>query len=107
MVNDSINDIDVFLRLVGQRVAAARQLRRLSQEQLAERSGLPVAVLGALERGDSGVEVDDLQRVADVLGTAITDLLPSEAEVRATAGAARAGGPPSRQDPAGGRPVGS
>jgi len=107
MVNDSINDIDVFLHLVGRRVAAARQLRHLSQQQLAERSGLPAAVLAALEGGDSGVEVDDLQRVADVLGTSITDLLPSEAEVRAVAGVARAGKPLSRQDPAGGRPAGS
>jgi transcriptional regulator with XRE-family HTH domain len=107
MVNDSIDDIAAFLHLVGRRVVAARQLRHLSLEQLAERSGLSAVLLAALERGDSGVAVDELQQVADVLNTPITDLLPSEAEVRAAAAAVGAGVPLGQQDPAGGRPAGS
>lgn len=91
MINDSISDVAVFLRLVGQRVAVARERRRLTERQLADRSGVPITAVGALERGEQGVEVDDLQQIADVLGVDITDLLPAESEVRATSEAMRAG----------------
>jgi transcriptional regulator with XRE-family HTH domain len=105
MMHDSISDVAIFLRLVGQRVAVARGHRGLTLEQLAERSVLAAETLAALERGEYGIEVDELHRVADILGVAMTDLLPAEAEVRGAADVLR--DPRTRQDPAGGRSAGS
>jgi transcriptional regulator with XRE-family HTH domain len=106
MMPDSINDIAVFLQLVGRRVAAAREYRGLSQGELADRSELPVGTLAGLERGEYGVEVDELHRVADVLRVALTELLPPEAEVRSASAALPDGGQRAQQGPAGGRPAG-
>jgi transcriptional regulator with XRE-family HTH domain len=106
MMSDSITDVAVFLRLVGQRVAAARDRRGLTQGQLASRSGLPAETLAGLERGAYGVEVDELHRVADVLRVAMSDLMPAEAEVRGAAEALRAAAPQTRPGPAGDRPAG-
>jgi transcriptional regulator with XRE-family HTH domain len=107
MMHDSITDVVVLLRLVGRRVAVARDHRGLGQEEVAERSGLPVAILAALERGEYGIEVDELHRVADVLGVAMTELLPAEAEVRGAAEALRDDESQTQQDPAGGTSAGS
>jgi transcriptional regulator with XRE-family HTH domain len=106
MMHDSVNDVTVFLRLVGERVAMAREQRGLTQERLAGRSALPTTALAALERGEYGIEVDELHRVADVLGLAMTDLLPGDAEVQEAADALRASEPRTPQGPAGGRSAG-
>jgi transcriptional regulator with XRE-family HTH domain len=106
MMPDSINDVAVFLQLVGRRVAAAREYRGLTQGELADRSELPVGTLAGLERGEYGVEVDELHRVADVLRVALTELLPPEAEVRGVSPAPPDGGPQTQQGPAGGGPAG-
>jgi transcriptional regulator with XRE-family HTH domain len=103
-----VNEVAVFLRLVGRRVALAREGRGLSQAELAERAGLDVETVAGLEQGEFGVEVDQLHLVADVLGLNTADLLPDELAMRSP----RDGAPePIRrrtpEDPAGGRSAGS
>jgi transcriptional regulator with XRE-family HTH domain len=106
-ISDSIDEIAMFLRLVGRRVRAARDHRGLTTGQLATRSGLPAETLAGLERGEHGIEVDELHRVADVLGLPTADLLPAEAQVREEAAEAlRAAAAQTPEGPAGGRPAG-
>lgn len=59
----------------------ARNLRRkrhdqkLTQEELAERSGLSARYLGAVERGDVSASVTVLGRIADALGVEPAELV--------------------------------
>lgn len=105
MMSDAVNDVLVFLRLVGQRVSSAREARGLSLAQLARLAVLPVETLLALERGQCGIEVDELHRLADALSVALTDLLPVEAEVRDLAEVLR-GDAQTQLGPAGDTPAG-
>ncbi|TGY88792.1 XRE family transcriptional regulator [Marinicauda algicola] len=59
----------------------ARNLRRtrhdqkLTQEELAERSGLSARYLGAVERGDVSASVTVLGRIAEALGVEPAELV--------------------------------
>lgn len=72
-----VDDGDQVLREFGQRVREARQQAGLSQEELAEVSGLHRTYVSSLERGQRNVSVLNVVRLARSLGVPAGALLPS------------------------------
>lgn len=52
-----------------------RRKRKLSQESLAARAGLHRTYVGAIERGERNVSIDNIERIAKALGCSICTLL--------------------------------
>lgn len=52
-----------------------RLQKQLSQEELAELSGLHRTYVGSVERGERNVSVDNMERLAHALGAEVVDLL--------------------------------
>jgi transcriptional regulator with XRE-family HTH domain len=65
---------------LGARVKQLRQARRLTQEQVAERSGLSHKFIGDVERGRGNPTLTTLGSIADALSVSLVDLLVVEAE---------------------------
>lgn len=63
---------------LGMRIRAARRNRGLSITEAAGRMGISVSFLSTVERGESGVSVQILSRVADVLGMPMSAFAPSQ-----------------------------
>ncbi len=63
------------LRAVGGTIASRRRESKLSQEQLAERSGLHRTYIGAVERGIRNPTVTSLTQLAAGLACRPSDLL--------------------------------
>ena len=49
-----------------------------TQETLAERCGLHVNYLGAVERAQRNISIDNMQRIAESLETTISELLSGD-----------------------------
>ena len=62
-------------KLVGQRVRRTRELAGLSQEELAARARLDRTAIGKIERGERGVTIATLQKIAKSLKSSISELL--------------------------------
>jgi transcriptional regulator with XRE-family HTH domain len=69
-------------REIGLRLRAARQRAHVSQGELAARLDITQTAVSYWEAGRRLPGVDDLMKVADVLNTALSDLLPDEATRR-------------------------
>lgn len=65
-------------REIGARLRLLRRARRLSLEELASRTGLSIGFLSQIERGLSSPTLRVLAAVADALGTAISELFPTD-----------------------------
>ncbi len=65
------------LKKLGAAVRAARLERKLSQEALADASGLDRSHMGKIERGERNVSVLNVARVADALGVTAASLFAS------------------------------
>ena len=59
---------------VGERVRAIRHLRRLTLRDISRRTRLSESFLSQLERGRTNASIASLQRIADALGIAVSDL---------------------------------
>ena len=59
---------------LAQRIRAFRKLKGYTQQELAERTGISLAVLGAIERGNRRAEEQMLAQIADVLGITLQEL---------------------------------
>lgn len=64
---------DDLKRRIGRRVRALREIRNLTQEQLAEAIERSVETIGNIERGKTLVSLDALERIAQVLQVPISD----------------------------------
>jgi transcriptional regulator with XRE-family HTH domain len=67
--------------LIGQRVLELRKDQELTQDQLADISGVPQGTISRLERGVSGdVQISTVQKLATALGVSIEGLLTPSPE---------------------------
>ena len=57
-------------------VRQTRLARGYSQERLAELSGLQRTYVGAVERGERNISIDNMERIASALEVRMRDLLP-------------------------------
>lgn len=64
---------------MGRRVRAFRKLKGYTQQELADSVGISLAVLGAVERGNRRLEDQILNKIADVLGVTVEELVGPEA----------------------------
>ena len=61
-------------RLFGKRVRELRKKSGFSQEQLADKDGLHRTYIGAIERGEQNISVDNIDRIAKALKVSIPTL---------------------------------
>jgi transcriptional regulator with XRE-family HTH domain len=59
---------------LAQRIRAFRKLKGLTQQELAERTGISLAVLGSIERGNRRAEEQMLVQIADALEITLQEL---------------------------------
>jgi transcriptional regulator with XRE-family HTH domain len=67
-------------RIFAQRLRQIRQIRGLSQEELADMAGLHRTYVGSVERSERNVSIDNMERLAKALEVDITALLKKEPE---------------------------
>jgi transcriptional regulator with XRE-family HTH domain len=58
-----------------QRIKTLRRLRAMSQEELAEESGVGRATISRIERGETGAHGRTLRRLAKALGVGVEELV--------------------------------
>lgn len=62
-----------FIRELARRVRLHRLYRELTQQQLADRTGLSRSFVSVFETGDHGIQVVSLRRVAAAAASALVD----------------------------------
>lgn len=62
-------------KVVGRNLRAYRMEKGLSQEDFAEVVGVHRTYMGGLERGERNLTLQSLERIAEVLGLDVIDLL--------------------------------
>ena len=68
----------MITRVFGSNVRRERESKGLSQEQLANLSGLHRTYIGAVERGQRNITLVNAQKIASALGKPLTDLVDQE-----------------------------
>jgi transcriptional regulator with XRE-family HTH domain len=58
----------------GERIRTLRQLRKLSQEELAFRAGIHRTYLGGIERGERNPALKNINSLADALSVSLSEL---------------------------------
>ncbi|MDA8168717.1 MAG: helix-turn-helix transcriptional regulator [Nitrospiraceae bacterium] len=66
-----MNDIQ---KVFGKRVRELRLKKGLSQENLAEMSGLHWTYIGSVERGERNISLKNIKKISDALGIRMTEL---------------------------------
>ena len=74
---DPNKELRSWMDYVGGRIKCFRESAGLTQEQLAERSGLPQSHISRLERGHHSPSFVTLERIALALGIDVSELDPS------------------------------
>ena len=73
-----MKDRSFFLELLGNNIKVARQNLGISQEKLAEMSGLHRTYIGMLERGERNITVYNMYKISRALEIEIKELFPHE-----------------------------
>ncbi len=63
-----------------ERLKTLRRLRAMSQEELAEESGVGRATISRIERGETGAHGRTLRRLAAALGVGVEELVGAEGD---------------------------
>ncbi|QYK70172.1 MULTISPECIES: helix-turn-helix domain-containing protein [Paenibacillus] len=63
---------------VGERIRTIRKAKGLTQQQLAELSGLDDSYIGSVERGERNFSIDTLEKVLTALNVSISELMFSK-----------------------------
>jgi transcriptional regulator with XRE-family HTH domain len=63
-------------KALANRIRAYRKLKGLTQQELADRIGISIAVLGSVERGTRRPKKDLLENIARVLNIRFDELVP-------------------------------
>jgi DNA-binding XRE family transcriptional regulator len=71
----SVPSVPTHRRILGDAVRTQRKRMKMTQEKLAEKTGLSVVFLSLLENGHRTVSVDALLRIAKALGVRGRDLM--------------------------------
>ena len=66
--------------IIGRRIAEGRRLSGLTQAELAAKVGLAPITIRQYEKGLREPRIDTLRKIAEALGTEITNFLPTPAE---------------------------
>ena len=66
---------DEFLFKVGQSVRYLRLKNRVSQEELAFKSGLSLNSISTLERGLNNIKIKNLKNISEALNVELNDIL--------------------------------
>lgn len=69
----SVPSVPTHRRLLGNAIRTRRKLVGLTQEEMAEKTGLSVIFISLLENGHRTVSVDTLLRIAKAVKTPIRD----------------------------------
>ena len=69
-----------ILKSVGAQIRSLRKARQLSQEELAERSNLHYTMIGAVERGQRNITLENLSKIAKGLRVPVRELFPQESK---------------------------
>ncbi|HVI33748.1 helix-turn-helix transcriptional regulator [Phenylobacterium sp.] len=72
-------DVGRLRRVIAQNVRRLRKAQGFSQEGFADACGLHRTYIGAIERAERNVSVDNIERMADALGLEGWELLRSSA----------------------------
>jgi transcriptional regulator with XRE-family HTH domain len=65
-------------KVFASRLRQIRQVKGLSQEELADRAGLHRTYVGSVERGERNISIDNIERLANALEIDIIELLKEE-----------------------------
>ena len=69
------SSIGIARRVFAANLRRVRQDRGLSQEKLADLTGLHRTYVGSVERGQRNVSIDNMERFASALGTELFELV--------------------------------
>jgi transcriptional regulator with XRE-family HTH domain len=65
---------------VGESVKNYRELRKITREDMADRLGMTVSGYGKIERGETDVPLSRLEKISDVLGVSVSQILQFDAQ---------------------------
>lgn len=71
---------DSYLDRIGDRFKELRKEKNLTLKELSEKTGLSIGYLSNLERNISSPTLEYMQRICEILGVSITELLAPEKE---------------------------
>lgn len=63
-----------FLNYIGSKIRSARKSRGLTQENLAEKSGLQYTYIGGIERGERNISLHTLEKIIKGLDVTLIEL---------------------------------
>lgn len=67
-----------YRMILGKNIHKYRMENGISQEKLAEYCGLHRTYIGAVERGERNISIDNIEKIANALGVDITQLFLDE-----------------------------